>query len=296
MLKYIIATRPLFVITSLVPFTLGAFLALRGGHFSWILYLLGALTLFFVHSGAHSANDYFDYKHSVDRPGDLAKRKSRLLLNGEISLKAAKYVTVTWFALALASGLSIVFLSTPYILLFGLTGLLIGYFYTADPVNLKYRGLSVPAIFTIYGPLITIGGYFLMTKSITQTSVIFSLIIGFPITNIVLANEIRDTANDREVGIKSLSILFGDMKGTEIYIILFATQFIGLFHEILNGLVSPLGWISVASVPFYAAAMAKLIKKSRGKADEMEIKNVDVLSLVAMLLFGVGLFLGLITL
>jgi|YelNatPaOPRAMG01_1025707.scaffolds.fasta_scaffold41607_2 1,4-dihydroxy-2-naphthoate octaprenyltransferase len=293
-MRYFLATRPQVVSASLVPFTVGAFLGMKNEYFSWILYILGAISLMFIHLGSNSANDYFDYKHGIDRPGTFGSSGSRLLINGKITLKAEKYVMIGCFVIAIGFGITVVFLSTPYILIFGLAGIAGGYFYTADPVNLKYHGLSVPAIFVIYGLLITTGGYYLMTRTVSYDALILSMMIGFPVTNIVLSNEIRDSTNDRQVGIKSMTILFGDIAGAWLYVTMFVFQFILLLYMILIQKISLLGLISLLSIPFYLMIIVKLFSKSYGKINGKAIMNIDISSSNAMLIFGIGLIIGLI--
>ncbi|GEM_PF-1562947 len=293
-MKYFLATRPYVVGASLLPFTVGALFAFREGYFSWVLYVLGAISLMFIHLGSNSANDYFDYKHGIDRPGTFGSSGSRLLMNGKITLKAEKYVMIACFAVAFIFGIAVILLSTPYILIFGLAGIVGGYFYTADPVNLKYHGLSVPTIFVIYGLLITTGGYYLMARTISPDVLILSSIIGFPVTNIVLSNEIRDTDNDRQIGIKSMTILFGDIFGAWLYLAIFLLQFILLFYMILIQKISLWSLLSFLSIPFYVMIMVKLFSKSRGKIDGKAIMNIDISTSNAMLIFGLGLVIGLI--
>lgn len=293
-MKYFLATRPYVVSASLIPFTIGALLAFRGGHFSWLLYVFGGISLMFIHLASNSANDYFDYKHGIDRPGTFGSSGSRLLINGKITLKEEKYVMIACFLLSIIFGVITVILSTPYILIFGLGGLIGGYFYTADPINLKYRGLSVPTIFVIYGVLITSGGYFLMTNALDVNVFLFATIIGLPVTNIVLANEIRDSENDKVVGIKSLTLIFGDMTGALIYLLMAITQFILLLCELLLKDVSFWSLLSFVSVPFYVRIIVKLFAKSRGKIGGKEIMNIDVDTSNAMLIFGIGIILGLL--
>lgn len=293
-LKYFLATRPYVVSASLIPFTVGTLLALKEGHFSWILYVLGALSLMFIHFGSNSANDYFDYKHGIDRPGTFGSSGSRLLIKDKITLKEEKYVMISCFAFALAFGIWVVLLSTPYILLFGLAGIIVGYFYTADPVNLKYHGLSVPSIFVIYGLLVTIGGYYLMERNISSVSVIFAVIIGLPVTNIVLSNEIRDTENDRQTGIKSITLLFGDIAGVWLYVSMFIFQFVLLLYEISVHNVSLFGLISFVSIPFYVNIIVKLFTKSHGKINGKALMNIDLSTSNALLLFGFGFMIGII--
>ncbi|MGC8612532.1 MAG: prenyltransferase [Athalassotoga sp.] len=293
-MKYFLATRPYVVSASLVPFTIGALLALKEGHFSLILYILGGLSLALMHLASNSANDYFDYKHGIDRPGTFGSSGSRLLINGKITLKEEKYVMITTFALAILFGIITVLLSTPYILIFGALGLAGGYFYTADPVNLKYHGLSVPSIFVVYGILITLGGYFLMTRALSFNALLFAVIIGLPVTNIVLANEIRDTQNDKVVGIKSLTLVFGDIAGSVTYLVFTFLQFVLAIYAICIKDISIWSLISFASIPLYVRIIVKLFSKSYGKISGKEIMNIDVESSNAMLIFGIGIMIGLI--
>ncbi len=53
------------------------------------------------------------------------------------------------------------------ILTFGIIGAICGYFYTGKPLKLKYRGLGAPMVFIIFGPLMTLGSYYLQTQEFT---------------------------------------------------------------------------------------------------------------------------------
>ncbi len=293
-MKYFLATRPYVVSASLIPFTIGALLSIRSENFSFFLYILGAVALLFIHLGSNSANDYFDYKNNIDRAGTFGSSGSRLLIRSKITLQEEKWIMIVCFMISLIVGIYITFLIGFPVLFFGIAGIIGGYFYTANPVHLKYRGWGVPLIFSLYGPLITLGGQYLMVRHLTFTAFIFSLIIGFPVANIALANEIRDTQNDIQVKIKSFTIIFGDLSGAYLYLMMFLLQYILLFYEVLIGRISPWTLIALVSIPIYLSIIVKLFSKAKKKIEGKDIINVDITSSMAQLFFGIGIIVGLI--
>jgi|UniRef100_A0A7V3RFF9 1,4-dihydroxy-2-naphthoate octaprenyltransferase len=292
-MKYFIATRPYVVSASLIPFTIGAFLSIHSGHFVVLTYIIAALSLMFIHFGSNSANDYFDYKNNIDRPGTFGSGGSRLLIRGKITVQEERWVMITCFILSVFFGMIVVLIAGLPILWFGIAGILGGYFYTAKPISLKYHGFSVPSIFIIYGILTTLGGQYLMAHTLTLTGLIFSIIIGLPVTNIVLANEIRDTENDKIVGIKSLTILFGEITGVWLYIMIFLLQYILLSYEIMVKNLSMWVLLAFVAIPIYLFVIVKLFSKVHGKLKAKDIANADFLSSMGQLLFGLSIIIGL---
>src|SRR2546427_9697694 len=64
------------------------------------------------------------------------------------------------------------------IVLLGLIGFIGGYFYTAPPFQYKYRGLCLPLVFLLMGPLMVVGSYFAVAGTFDPNLLIGSLPVG----------------------------------------------------------------------------------------------------------------------
>ncbi len=290
--KYIVATRPFALIASFVPFTLGSLIAMKTGPFSPFLYLVALLALLFIHGGSNAANDYFDFKNGIDRAGTLGSTGSGLLLNGKITMREEKMVIVSCFAIGAFLGAWLVLMVGLPILWLGLAGILGGYFYTANPINLKYKGLGLPLIFVLYGPLVVFGAQYVQTKTFTFDGFIASIPVGIATVLVLLANEIRDTRDDRQLGVKSFPIVFGDLAGAWLYLLLFVVQYVFIFYMMATGMISSWGLLSLAPVYAYARVTIGIFKKARGTLKAKDIAVVDMKSAFSELFFGIGMMIG----
>lgn len=152
-------------------------------------------------------NDYYDYLSKVDTEDSLGSgggitkgvfAPGQVLTAGVISLCVGLLLGIL---ISLATGIMV--------LVLGIVGALSAYFYTGKPLELKYKGLGVPLIFFIFGPLMVIGSYYVQTQGFSVSAFIISIPVGLLTTAILHANDIRDIYHDRKAGIKTLSIIVG---------------------------------------------------------------------------------------
>ena len=69
---------------SIVPVVLGGIYAyFAAGHFHWLAFVLSLLAGMLYHTACNLINDYYDYKHGVDRPGTYGG--SGVLVSGQLS-------------------------------------------------------------------------------------------------------------------------------------------------------------------------------------------------------------------
>ena len=80
----------------------------------------------------------------------------------------------------------------------GLASVAAGYFYTASPFSLAYRGLGEVVVFVFMGPVIVVGAYYVQTEAWAWEPFVASLPIGLLVAAILHANNVRDIENDRQ--------------------------------------------------------------------------------------------------
>lgn len=103
------------------------------------------------------------------------------------------------------------------LLTLGLVGVAGLWSYAADPINLKARGLGLPAVFLLTGVLMVAGSYYAMIGSVTLDVVAWSLPFSLFAALVLLANELRDYEEDVSAGHGTFTARFGYRRGRALY-------------------------------------------------------------------------------
>ena len=138
--------RLLFLLFVVLPVTLGAVIAYKYDPegFSWFYFALTIAAILLLHAGTIALNDYFDYKSGNDTVNTNRTKYSggTGLVPDVLSPSTVFAAGILCFVLCVAIGLYIVFTRSFILLPIGITGVGIGYFYSAPPLKLAYRFLG----------------------------------------------------------------------------------------------------------------------------------------------------------
>ena len=206
---FLIATRARTLPVMLAPVVVGAVLAWQQeGMFQWgwfFLTLLGALA---AHLGANVTNDVYDFDtgadqaaHDIMPEGQTLVTGSNMLLNKRLSLRSYRLIAVSCFAVALLCGI-LLSLFRPYVLVFGVLGFLLAFFYVAPPLRLAYigRGLGELDILISFGILPVIGSYYVQAGKVSLAAFLVALPIGLYTTAVLYFHHFLHWRADRAVG------------------------------------------------------------------------------------------------
>ncbi|MFH1369861.1 MAG: 1,4-dihydroxy-2-naphthoate octaprenyltransferase [Planctomycetota bacterium] len=209
-----LASRPKFLTASVAPVLVGSTLGFAvAGTFDWPLFLLALFATMALHCGANIANDYFDHLSGNDRANKNVTPFSggrRFIQQGILSPKATLLASL--FCLTIGAMLGIIILlitRSGFILVLGLAGLLGGFFYTAPPVKLGYRGIGEFIIAFLFGIFPVYGSYYLQAGSIDITPLPAGCIMGVLIFLVIFINEFPDIVADAAVNKKTLVVRLG---------------------------------------------------------------------------------------
>jgi 1,4-dihydroxy-2-naphthoate octaprenyltransferase len=194
-----------------------------------------------LHSGANIANDYFDHLSGNDWGNKNATPFSggrQFIQQNILSPKATLATSIFCLALGASLGLVILYLThSLFILILGLIGLLGGFFYTAPPVKLGYRGIGEIAIAFLFGILPVYGSYYLQTGLIDITPLPAACVVGILIFLIIFINEFPDLPADTAVNKKTLVVLLGIPASVRIYRITVISAFVIMVAGVFVGRV-----------------------------------------------------------
>jgi len=203
-----IAVRAYAYPASIVPVLLGNVYAWYvTGRFHWGWFALSLVAGMLYHTGCNLLNDYYDYKHGVDREGTYGG--SGVLVSRQMSPREILIGAYTCLAFGTLIGLYFVWLIGWPILVIGAAGLLGAIFYTTTPLSAKYNALGEPLVFLMMGVGMVLGGYVVQTHSLAWAPIWLSLPVAFLVAAILQANDTRDIADDRESGITTAAIILG---------------------------------------------------------------------------------------
>jgi len=234
--SYLIGTRLPFVSASVLPALLGAVWCwVSGSGFLLLHSILGVLGVLFLHLGANTINDYFDWEESdrINRFPTPFSGGSRSRVESILSRKAFLSMSSVFFLLAAATGVLLIILDRPLVLLIGAIGGLCGLLYSTKPFSLQSRGLGELIIFLAFGPLITLGMGYINFGMFNPEYFFIGVPNGLVVMNILWINEFPDYEADRNAGKRNLVVRFGTGASRYGYIALDM-----LFYGTVIGLIS----------------------------------------------------------
>ena len=208
LINWIQAARPKTLTAAYTPVIIGASLAYLQDSLNLLVSLIALLCATLIQIGTNFANDYYDYKKGSDRADRVGfKRMTAVGLIEPDKMKLAAFVTMF---LAFLFGLYLVNVGGVTILAIGISSLVFGIMYTGGPFPLGYNGLGDIFVFVYFGIVATMTTYYLNTLEWSSASFWASVIPGALSTNILVVNNLRDVAQDKLSGKKTLGVLLGE--------------------------------------------------------------------------------------
>ena len=182
-------------------------IASTSGRLSWGLLALTLIATVALQAGTNLLNDYYDHQKGTDGPAMIGVGGA--IQRGDLTPRQVRFGGIAAFGFASLIGVVLALQSGPLVIVLGLIGLAVGYFYTAGPLALAYNGLGELAVFVCMGPLIVIGAYYVQTGRFDLTLLLNALPVGFLVAAILHANNLRDLELDQQAGKRTLATLLG---------------------------------------------------------------------------------------
>jgi 1,4-dihydroxy-2-naphthoate octaprenyltransferase len=282
--------RPFAFTASIIPVLAGAALAWVDGRWSWPPFVAALVAGVLLHSGTNIVNEVYDVRKGIDTI--TSPRASHAIVKGRISERNALIAAGVAFLLATLIGVYLVWVRGLAIVALGLTGLVAGWGYTAPPLELKNRALSLPLVFVMMGPLMVLGGYFAVSGEWSPTALVLSIPVGLMVTAILHGNEWRDIREDTRAGISTLSAKFGRQWAHYGYVALVLGAYIVLALSVIAGILPAATMLAILSLPFLAQVIRAAELGATGQA--RAIAMIDLQTARLHLAFGSLLVLGLV--
>ncbi len=159
---------PKISITSVASMAIGASMAAGHPDFSWPWLLVLGLAMFCMEVAKNAWGDVFDYDSGTDlavAPEDRTDFSGgkRVMVDGLLSRQQTWAVAAIFSLGGLILGALMVFLREPSLFWLGSLALFLGWSYHGPPLQFAYRGLGELDVVIIYGPMIALATYALMS-------------------------------------------------------------------------------------------------------------------------------------
>jgi|GEM_PF-402461 len=146
-----------------------------------------------IQLGANLINDYFEGSFKYASPIAPATAAVRFLSRDRTLFDVFIFLSgVTSLGFAGLIGLYLAYISSWPMLLIGLLGLVGSYGYTGEPIVYKNKGLGAALSFILMGPLMNLGAYYPIAKTLSWNPVILGLPLSLLIPALMISNEMRD--------------------------------------------------------------------------------------------------------
>jgi 1,4-dihydroxy-2-naphthoate octaprenyltransferase len=272
------------------PLLVGTAIASYEGTFHLVIFLATFFSCLFLQIGTNYFNEYFDYRYGLDHAGSLGAMT--VIFRHEMTANQVLSGGIISFSIATLLGIALIFLIGPIIILFGLAGMLIAYFYSAKPFKLASRGLGDLLVYIAMGFLMTWGSYYVQIQQWSWAAFAASVPVGLLVTAILNMNNVRDYQDDLAVNKKTLPVRFGLKFGQYYHATLVMGSYVTVTIFALVGLL-PLITLTVwLTFPFAFLNVRSVLTASGRSAFIIGIKQTSLLHLA----FGVCFSLALLAL
>ena len=261
-----LATRPRYLLLSVLLVCLGGSLARNYGSFQWPLFWLCLLGLVLLHISANVLNDYFDYSSGIDLETQRTPFNggSGFLNEGLLQPRQMLVFGLSAFALAIPIGGYLVAKTGWLLLPLFLTGSALAIFNTSYITRLGFGLGELSAGFGL-GALPVFGTAWILHGKPEPGFVLAAVPSALWVFNLLLLNEFPDEWADQRGGRKTLVIQLGFVRAWWVYAVLSALAYVWIAAAVLIGALPVQCGLVFLSLPFAAKAIALSRKPDFGR-------------------------------
>lgn len=163
------------------------------------------------------ANEYYDYKAGLDRPGRVGPRRG--VTEGDLTPGAMKSATFLTLGLACAVGCSLIFWGGWWLIAVGICIALGVLAYSTGPYPLSHHALGEVAVIFFFGIIPVNFTFYLQSGYFDISVAVGSVAVGLMGANILLVNNYRDKEDDEAVGKRTFAVKFGRTAASTWYLL-----------------------------------------------------------------------------
>ena len=245
--------------------------------------LLALVVALALQIGVNYANDYSDGVRGTD---DNRVGPARLTGSGAAKPRHVLAVAASFFALAALAGLALTVVTGQWwMLAVGAVAIVAAWFYTGGKRPYGYSGLGELFVFVFFGLVATAGSAFVQALTVNLEAWLSGVGAGLLACAVLMANNLRDVAQDKASGKRTLAVLVGPLAGRILFVVFMLVPFaIAGFWALLYPSALLVQFALLAALPACVIVLT-------AKAPREFIIALQLASLTA-LVYGIGLGLA----
>ena len=277
------AIRPKFFTATLVPIVLGSVIAWHNaGGFSWMYFFLALLGGILINAGLNLANDYYDHTSGVDelnRYHNPCSGGSRVIQEGLVSPVWILWSAIICFSVGAGIGVFLDSVLPGHVLLIiGLSGVFLAFFYSAAPLRIGYTGLGEIACGLGFGPVMVLGSYYVQTGKLAWQPLWASLPVGILVALVLYINEFPDHDSDKQANKRTLVVILGKKNAIRLYPVFLLLTYVFVIVGVAGRILPFPVLISFFTIPLAFRAI-KLARRNFDKVHELLPANAVTIAI-----------------
>lgn len=247
--EWLVATRFWSFSVSAMPVIVTVtFLMWKGYDIRWLCAVLALVGNVMFHAAGNVLSDWWDYRKGVDNEKAYAIPQ---LVFGHFTPREYLTFSSILFAVAICIGLVLTCLTGWELLIIGGIGALLA----ANYSFFKFRALGDIFVFICFAILPVIGTSFVATGAVEWPALVISIPLGIFTIGVLHDNNTVDIETDKEAGIRTLPMLFGEKTSVKIFIAYMIIPFIAV---IVSCILGYLPWLSLVCLIAGGAAAGNI--------------------------------------
>jgi len=252
----------------------------------WAVIVACATVAVLLQIAANFANDLFDFERGADTDARLGP--PRAVQQGWIPTARMRQAVAAALGAALLPGLWLIAQGGWPFAVAGALAMAAALAYTGGPLPLGYVGLGEVAVFVFFGVVAVCGTHWVQSGGFSPVALGASVAPGALASAILVVNNLRDVATDRDAGKRTLAVRLGARAARVEYVALLGIAYATPVALVASG---ALGWpalLPLASVPL-AVRLARRVALAEGAALNPLLAETARLELVFCALFAGGI-------
>lgn len=290
--SWIKASRLRTLPLALSSIAMGGFVAGIESSFRLMPVIYAGVTTLLLQILSNFANDYGDSKSGIDNKNRVGP--TRTVQSGEVTKSEMKYAVLLFSGLSLISGLFLVFYVAQIsitgkliLLVLGLGAIIAAIKYTVGKRPYGYIGLGDLFVFIFFGLVAVVGAFFLATNTFGWTVLLPAVAIGMLSSGVLNLNNLRDIANDRFSGKRTLVVFLGYHNALFYHAKLVIVPFILLAWFAFQKKPELLSFSFLLLLPFFIKDLIEIFKSEGNASLDPYLKKLALKTLLLTIVFGV---------
>ena len=245
--------------------------------------LLALVVALALQIAVNYANDYSDGVRGTD---DHRVGPARLTGSGAAKPRHVLAVALSFFALAALAGLALVIVTQQWWLLaVGAVAIVAAWFYTGGKRPYGYYGLGELFVFVFFGIVATAGSAYVQALDVNLEAWLGGVGAGLIACAVLMANNLRDVAQDKAAGKRTLAVLVGPLAGRILFAVFMLVPFAIV---VFFALFYPTAWLVLFGLLLALPASAIVLWAKTPRELLLALQLASFTALV----YGVGLGLA----